>query len=183
VSGKRNSGWGNALLTPEQAKTAGIVLAIALVFAGLIAISLFALAVTPHLTVFACALGFAAASGAVGAIFGFIFGIPRTLTSDDGATDKGLRSRIVPNTNLEQVSDWLTKILIGATLVELKSIPSRRPACSEPLRPPSEVSHSVPRSVAQSSFTSALWVSSSAGSALVPTWVRCCVKQTTSLNS
>jgi hypothetical protein len=112
------------LLTDAQAKVAGMVVAVALVLAGLIAIGLFAGTVSPHLTVFACALGFASASGAVGAIFGFIFGIPRTLTSDDGTTDKTVRSRIVPNTNLEQVSDWLTKILIGATLVELKSVPS-----------------------------------------------------------
>jgi hypothetical protein len=35
----------------------------------------------------------------------------------------------VTNTNLEQVSDWLTKILIGAGLAELTSIPGGLDQC------------------------------------------------------
>jgi len=34
-----------------------------------------------------------------------------------------VKTRYQENTNLTQISDWLTKILIGASLVELKEIP------------------------------------------------------------
>lgn len=50
----------------------------------------------------------------VGGFFGFLFGMPRSPTE----TTDGYK----PSTNLEQVSDWLTKILIGAGLVQLGSL-------------------------------------------------------------
>jgi len=62
-----------------------------------------------------------------GILLGFLFGIPRTPTgSDDGSGSArkegagGLDYR--PSTNLEQVTDWLTKILVGVGLVELKQL-------------------------------------------------------------
>jgi hypothetical protein len=66
----------------------------------------------------------------VGALLGFLFGIPRTLTRDAPAEGGGAQGSggagdanahtlsYQPSTNLEQVSDWLTKILIGVGLVE-----------------------------------------------------------------
>lgn len=59
----------------------------------------------------------------VGAVLGFLFGVPRVLQSDDDGTGpkKGYQQRV--NTSLEQVSDWLTKGLIGVGLVELKQLP------------------------------------------------------------
>ena len=58
-----------------------------------------------------------------GGTFGFIFGIPRTSTSDQADGRSGERKpQQVVNTNLEQISDWLTKALVGAGLVELQSI-------------------------------------------------------------
>lgn len=56
----------------------------------------------------------------VGALAGFLFGLPRTL--EETAAQKGGDSRLVTNTNLDQISDWLTKILIGLGLVELSRI-------------------------------------------------------------
>ncbi|MDF9618575.1 hypothetical protein P5705_13065 [Pseudomonas entomophila] len=71
-----------------------------------------------------------------GATIGFLFGIPRsgvlyeqkdpkgrsngvaTLTQDHQNT--GEKGR--PNTNLEEISDWLTKILVGLSLVNLAEI-------------------------------------------------------------
>jgi hypothetical protein len=74
----------------------------------------------------------AAASFAVGALFGFLFGIPRANTaqhvvasveSDGGSTSVGTSAPMyVPNTNLEQISDWLTKILVGVGLVQIGQI-------------------------------------------------------------
>lgn len=65
----------------------------------------------------------AVAALATGSLLGFLFGIPRVLADPsvgDGA--QGRSNRYNPNTNLEQVSDWLTKILLGASLVSLTQI-------------------------------------------------------------
>jgi hypothetical protein len=74
----------------------------------------------------------AAASFAVGALFGFLFGIPRANTaqhvvasaeSGSGSTSVDASAPMyVPNTNLEQISDWLTKILVGVGLVQIGQI-------------------------------------------------------------
>ena len=73
----------------------------------------------------------AGAAAAAGALFGFVFGIPRTLEPasraavvtaarlDDAAASQAAMG---VNTNLERISDWLTTLLIGATLVQIKSI-------------------------------------------------------------
>ena len=64
-----------------------------------------------------------------GSSLGFVFGIPRTLQHDVPATqveadvDKGAVKYQI-NTNLEQISDWLTKIIIGIGLIEMRNIGS-----------------------------------------------------------
>jgi hypothetical protein len=78
----------------------------------------------------------AVAFGGIGTLLGFLFGIPRTLQSDvtwqeksTGETRKseqhpgGYRQTV--NTNLEQISDWLTKILVGVGLTQLQKIPDK----------------------------------------------------------
>jgi hypothetical protein len=55
-----------------------------------------------------------------GSVLGFLFGVPR-FQADPQADS----NRMLPNTNLEQVSDWLTKIIIGATLVQLGALVDR----------------------------------------------------------
>lgn len=81
-----------------------------------------------------------------GGFLGFLFGIPRTLRNDGtkgvlrepsqapsenvsslepnltakSSTDPG--GGYIANTNLEQISDWLTKILVGVGLTQLNSI-------------------------------------------------------------
>ncbi|GGU72928.1 hypothetical protein GCM10010260_00730 [Streptomyces filipinensis] len=65
------------------------------------------------------------ASGLTGALLGFLFGIPRSLrgrpqVSDNEANSPdagGYRS----STNPEEVSDWLTKIIVGVGLIQLGS--------------------------------------------------------------
>lgn len=73
-----------------------------------------------------------AAAAAAGGLFGFIFGIPRTLDPVTRAavvtaarqSDLVAASHVgmAANTNLERISDWLTTLLIGATLVQIKDI-------------------------------------------------------------
>jgi hypothetical protein len=75
----------------------------------------------------------AAAAAAVGALLGFLFGIPRsvqetgpaTAVTTPGAAEERIayeRGAYEVNTNLEQISDWLTKILVGVGLIQLGSL-------------------------------------------------------------
>lgn len=69
-----------------------------------------------------------------GFLIGFLFGIPRsvqsptepgpkaTTDSPKATSNNVVRGTLTANTNLEQISDWLTKILVGVSLVEAKSI-------------------------------------------------------------
>ena len=80
------------------------------------------------------ALAAGCASVMVGAGFGFLFGIPRTLQSSAATRPKEVKDTapeddqnargagVAGNTNLERVSDWLTGMLVGAGLVELERL-------------------------------------------------------------
>ncbi len=89
------------------------------------------------------ALLWALACLASGGLIGFIFGIPRVLQGDNPAsanTDpaasasspgnvsaQAARQAVYDqrvNTNLEQISDWLTKILVGVGLINIGKISS-----------------------------------------------------------
>jgi hypothetical protein len=61
------------------------------------------------------------ACGGIGALLGFLFGLPRSLpvTSDQ---NHGLHGYL-DNTNLLDVSDWLTKIIVGLSLVQIGKLP------------------------------------------------------------
>jgi hypothetical protein len=63
------------------------------------------------------------ASFAIGCLTGFLFGIPRTPHA--GEVSPGEKMPFQPNTNLEQISDWLTKILVGVGLTQLSKIPGK----------------------------------------------------------
>ncbi len=58
---------------------------------------------------------------ATGNFFGFIFGVPRSLQNTDPANSTK-NDAYGENTNLEQISDWLTKIIVGITLVQFDTI-------------------------------------------------------------
>ena len=68
----------------------------------------------------------ATASFMVGTLLGFVFAIPRALQGQRSETPTD-QPRSTPdyqvNTNLEQISDWLTKILVGVGLVQLAKVP------------------------------------------------------------
>ena len=76
----------------------------------------------------------AGASAFVGGALGFLFGIPRTLQKDaespsteadssgPEAASSVRRIEYRVNTNLEQISDWLTKILVGVGLTQIVEI-------------------------------------------------------------
>jgi tetratricopeptide (TPR) repeat protein len=64
----------------------------------------------------------ALAATCVGIWLGFLFGIPRVNEgTGNGSSNAGPNLRV--NTNVEQISDWLTKILVGLTLANLQALP------------------------------------------------------------
>jgi hypothetical protein len=86
------------------------------------------------------AVGLMAAGAAwlVGALFGFIFGLPhsREVTviqpqnslphdSDSSVSQSYVPDRYQRSTSLEQVSDWLTKMIVGVGLTQLDKIPQK----------------------------------------------------------
>ena len=66
---------------------------------------------------------------ALGAVIGFLFGIPRQLQETAAAPVQGGEAASRPgvpyagNTSLEQISDWLTKIIVGVGLTQLVNVP------------------------------------------------------------
>jgi hypothetical protein len=79
------------------------------------------------LEIFSVTMMISVASIFVGMFLGFIFGIPRS--HQDGTAYNGNLQEpehsiknLSVNTNLEQISDWLTKIIVGVGLVEIAKI-------------------------------------------------------------
>lgn len=119
--------------------TWAVVAAMAL---GLVALAVFALqAETPtaFLSVVGGGLAVLGAGFALGAVTGFLFGIPHQLqqpassTTDDDSD--GVDMPYVGNSSLEQISDWLTKIIVGVGLTQLTNVPSALGSLGEALGP------------------------------------------------
>jgi hypothetical protein len=78
-------------------------------------------------------IGFAATMS--GGFLGFLFGIPKSLQRNQvaststvdpvtgkAATPSNTNRIFISNTNLEEISDWLTKIIVGVSLIQLTKI-------------------------------------------------------------
>ncbi|MQS16887.1 hypothetical protein F7Q99_33045 [Streptomyces kaniharaensis] len=99
---------------------------------GLLSLLLYATQCGEPLAVLGSGLAVAAAAAVGGGSVGFLFGIPRAVAAEghDAAGTQGALGGAAPaarptytaNTNLEQVSDWLTKLLIGAGLTQLGAV-------------------------------------------------------------
>lgn len=72
------------------------------------------------LITFGLGFGTSMTSGATGSLVGFLFGVPVRGTSGPRDPDSGVPYR--GNTSLEQISDWLVKILVGVGLVQLTTL-------------------------------------------------------------
>jgi hypothetical protein len=88
-------------------------------------------------------VGLMAAGAAMvsGGLLGFLFGVPHTREGEPNQIERDGRGKSVeqadkpgpsdpstsyrPNTSLEQISDWLTKMLVGVGLIEIKVIPGK----------------------------------------------------------
>jgi len=77
------------------------------------------------ISVFGVGVLVAGGSFFLGALLGFLFGIPKMISQPAGGDNTARTSQQYrANTNLEDISDWLTKIVIGVGLVELSAVPS-----------------------------------------------------------
>lgn len=76
----------------------------------------------------------ALASTSLGCLVGFTFAIPRALQST-GAESDSRNPRYIANTNFEQISDWLTKILVGVSLVQIGNLRPALGALGNNLKP------------------------------------------------
>ncbi|GAA3103263.1 hypothetical protein JOF29_003480 [Kribbella aluminosa] len=84
------------------------------------------------LSVVSAALMIAVAALGSGVLVGILFGVPRTTAGNDrpaggdaavpATAAVGALSAVGANTNLEQISDWLTKILVGVGLTQFAAI-------------------------------------------------------------
>ena len=91
---------------------------------GLIAVLAYAWEREETLAALSVGLIVSGAAFAVGSVIGFLFGIPRAVQEARNPTVAMARfeAQYQVNTNLEQISDWLTKIIVGVTLVQIGKI-------------------------------------------------------------
>jgi hypothetical protein len=134
VPGSESSSEGEALLRKS------LLTILVVIGAGLLAILLFSLQGGEWrrvLAINAFGISMAGASLLTGGLTGLLFGIPRRLQTEQSAPkskDKETGGKsdddepaagqniYASNTNLEQISDWLTKILVGVGLTQLDGI-------------------------------------------------------------
>lgn len=114
---------GAAMSKSERQATVSIVTVIAFpVAAGVLILAMAApwdIGVSLAFKYIGSLTGVGATSAAIGGLLGFLFGIPRRNSYNYHEAD---RFAYVGNTNLEQISDWLTKVIVGVSLVEARQI-------------------------------------------------------------
>ncbi|MEU2395659.1 hypothetical protein [Streptomyces sp. NPDC007369] len=117
----------SGVLQVASARRAGLLLAV--LAAGLVSLLLYASRCPEPAAVVGSGLMVFGATALVGGGLGFLFGVPRTIPSGGAVAAGGEEAGAVgattayqPNTNLELVSDWLTKLLIGAGLTQLATL-------------------------------------------------------------
>lgn len=121
----------------NRAALYGIVIAMIAGFVVIVLFSMGSSGMPQFLVAVSVGLLVAGASSMAGGLLGFLFGIPRSLQADDASAGQSLKTvqnagasidqavTYRANTNLEQISDWLTKILVGVGLTQLNVLPER----------------------------------------------------------
>ena len=121
---------------PSDSRNALLMLGFAMLV-GLLTVVVYAAhtgGTSRYLSIVGTGVLLAGASAFGGGTLGFLFGIPRTNQqredsqsveatppgSEKETSGSGIRYSV--NTNLEQISDWLTKILVGVTLTQITEI-------------------------------------------------------------
>jgi hypothetical protein len=114
-------GWWHANDSMARAQKVFLIVVIAMWIIPVAGITIYAaISSSPSpFEVWSIAFMVTAATYLAGNLLGFLFALPRS--AGVGLPKEGL-SDVQPNTNLEDVSDWLTKIVVGVTLVELNRL-------------------------------------------------------------
>lgn len=86
--------------------------------------------VTNSILIFSLGILVAGCALSSGCFIGFIFAIPKSITTSETTM---IRTKIgyISNDNLVQISDWLTKIIVGVGLTKLTRIPGYIQAMGE----------------------------------------------------
>jgi hypothetical protein len=98
---------------------------------GVLALLIYA-AASRSWSIFGYGTAVGAAAIIIGGLLGFVFAVPR---SASGNQPVGTTERYQDNSNLEQISDWLTKILVGVGLVQLSRAPNGLARLAEAMKP------------------------------------------------
>ncbi|MFJ9119784.1 hypothetical protein ACIRJO_30115 [Streptomyces sp. NPDC102394] len=119
LGARRAAGARSARVSRPASWVAGV-----LAGSGVLSLLLYSVRCEQPLSVLGSGLLITGAVAVGGAALGFLFGVPHTLAaqSDPDGAEVRPRPAYVANTNLEQVSDWLTKLLIGAGLTQLGAL-------------------------------------------------------------
>jgi hypothetical protein len=112
---------------------------------GIVLVLLYSLYNPPIGRTFSISILMAGVALAMGILVGFIFGVPKaasqpvimsaptnpTQPPPQTGGDQPNSPKFTANTNLEQISDWLTKIIVGVGLVQLTTIPGKLRALAD----------------------------------------------------
>jgi hypothetical protein len=121
--------------TPEEKGQPGTLrVLVSLAGPAFIGVAIFA-AAEGSWSIFALSTLIAACSFALGALLGFLFGIPQYFARAGDTHSTSAKASYQPNTNLTQVSDWLTKIIIGVGLVEFGELTDTIGRLGDSLKP------------------------------------------------
>jgi len=80
-------------------------------------------------TIFGSVMAISGASSLIGSLIGLIFGVPKAPDVPEnnhdanGSVKQYQPNKYQPNNNFELISDWLTKIIVGVGLIEIKELP------------------------------------------------------------
>ena len=75
-----------------------------------------------YLTAVSTAMLVAGSCFCIGGLLGFLFGIPRLLNNSSDLDKLKDKNQIIENDNLVQISDWVTKIIVGVGLTQFYQI-------------------------------------------------------------
>ncbi|UCD80398.1 MAG: hypothetical protein JSW26_02915 [Desulfobacterales bacterium] len=124
------------LRTQEGKETIAFVVLCLAILLGIIAVGAFSIqadSLAQGLSVFGFGLLVSGVAFLIGVLLGFLFAIPRSLQratpgesgEAQGGSNGETQPRYKPNTNLEDISDWLTKILVGVGLTQISVLPKK----------------------------------------------------------